>query len=144
MSPTRRATPIRRVSLSMKVPTVVWDAVTPDSEREAALKHTRRCWLSTGTKVATTEEQFKLLTMRDNFPAARPALTILVFFGLTMRPIRLGPVMHIAEDRFRGAADHRVIEILDVQFGLYSTGDLIYCKCKQQRADRVSLLDTCR
>ena len=26
-----------------------------DSGREAALKHARRCWLSTGTKVATTD-----------------------------------------------------------------------------------------
>ena len=31
--------------------------------------------------------------------------------------------LHIAEDRFRGAADRRVIEIPDVQFGLYSTGE---------------------
>ena len=28
----------------------------PDSECEAALKQTRRCWLSKGTKVATAEE----------------------------------------------------------------------------------------
>ena len=35
---------------------VVWDAAKPDSGREAALKHAR-CWLSTGTKVATAEEQ---------------------------------------------------------------------------------------
>ena len=35
---------------------VVWDAANPDSGREAALKHARRCWLSTGTKVATAEE----------------------------------------------------------------------------------------
>ena len=35
---------------------VVWDAVKPDSGRDAALKHARRCWLSTGTKVATAEE----------------------------------------------------------------------------------------
>ena len=34
--------------------------------------------------------------------------------------------LHVAEDRFRGAADRRVIEIPDVQFGLYSNGDLIY------------------
>ena len=47
--------------------------------------------------------------------------------------------LHIAEDRFRGAADRRVIETPDVQFGLYSNGDLIYCECKQVRADRVSL-----
>ena len=52
--------------------------------------------------------------------------------------------LHIAEDRFRGAADRRVIEIPDVQFGLYSTGDLIYCECKQERADRVSLMNACR
>ena len=52
--------------------------------------------------------------------------------------------LHIAEDRFRGAADRRVIEIPDVQFGLYSTGDLIYCECKQKMADRVCLLDACR
>ena len=31
MSPTRRATYIRSVSLSMKVPTVAWDAVRPDA-----------------------------------------------------------------------------------------------------------------
>ena len=37
--------------------------------------------------------------------------------------------LHITEDRFSGAADHHVIEIPDVQFGLYSTGDLIYCEC---------------
>ena len=35
---------------------VVWDAVKPDSGHEAVLKHNRRCWLSTGTKVATAEE----------------------------------------------------------------------------------------
>ena len=35
---------------------VVWDAAKPDSVREAALKHVRRCWLSTGTKVSTAEE----------------------------------------------------------------------------------------
>ena len=35
---------------------VVWDAVNQDSGREAALKHARRRWLSTGTKVATFEE----------------------------------------------------------------------------------------
>ena len=52
--------------------------------------------------------------------------------------------LHITEDRFRGAADRRVIEIPDVQFGLYSTGDLIYCECKQERVDLVSLLDACR
>ena len=52
--------------------------------------------------------------------------------------------LHIAEDRFRGAADLRVIEIPDVPFGLYSTGDLIYCEYKQERANRVSLLDACR
>ena len=51
--------------------------------------------------------------------------------------------LHIAEDRFRGAADRRVIEIPDVQFGLYTTGDMIYCECKQERADRVSLFDAC-
>ena len=34
----------------------VWDAVKPDSGREAALKHARRCWLSTGTKVAKSTE----------------------------------------------------------------------------------------
>ena len=33
--------------------------------------------------------------------------------------------LHIADDRFRGAADRRVIEISDVQFGLYSTIDLL-------------------
>ena len=52
--------------------------------------------------------------------------------------------LHIAEDRFRGAADRRVFEIPDVQFGHYSTGGMIYCECKQERADRVSLLDACR
>ena len=52
--------------------------------------------------------------------------------------------LHIAEDRFKGAADRRVIEIPDVQFGIYSTCDLIYCECKQERADRVSFLDACR
>ena len=34
----------------------VWDAAKPDSGHEAALKHARRCWLSTGTKIATAEE----------------------------------------------------------------------------------------
>ena len=52
--------------------------------------------------------------------------------------------LFIAEDRFMGEADRRVIEIPEVQFGFYSTGDLIYCECKQERADRVSLLDACR
>ena len=49
--------------------------------------------------------------------------------------------LHIAEDRFRGATDRRFIEIPDIQFGLYSTGDMICCECKQVMADRVSLLD---
>ena len=39
--------------------------------------------------------------------------------------------LHIAVDRSRRAADRRVIEIPDVQFGLDSTGDLIFCECKQ-------------
>ena len=46
--------------------------------------------------------------------------------------------LHIAVDRFRGAADRRVIEIPDVQFGLFSTVDLIYCECEQERAYRFS------
>ena len=37
----------------------------------------------------------KLLTTRENFSAARPTLIISVFFGLTMRPNRLSPVMHL-------------------------------------------------
>ena len=59
MSPTRRAAPIRRVSLSMEVPILLFGtqlSQTPDSGREAVLKHARRCWLSTGTKVATADE----------------------------------------------------------------------------------------
>ena len=37
---------------------VVWDAVRPNARlrTRAALKHAKRCWLSTGTKVATAEE----------------------------------------------------------------------------------------
>ena len=61
VSPTRRATPIRRVSLSMKVPTPLFGtqlSQTPDSGRGVALKHARRCWLSTGTMVATAEEHW--------------------------------------------------------------------------------------
>ena len=50
--------------------------------------------------------------------------------------------LHIAEDRFRGAADRRVIEIADVQFILYSIGNLIYCECELERPDRMALLDT--
>ena len=34
----------------------VWDADKPDSGREAALKHARRCWLRTRTTVASAEE----------------------------------------------------------------------------------------
>ena len=52
VSPTRRTTPMRRVSLSMKVPTLLLGtqiSQTPDTGREAALKNSRRCWLSTGT-----------------------------------------------------------------------------------------------
>ena len=35
-----------------------WDAVKPDARirTRGALKHARRCWLSTGTKVATAEK----------------------------------------------------------------------------------------
>ena len=44
--------------------------------------------------------------------------------------------LHLAKDRFKGSADRRVIEIPEVQFGLYSTGDLTYCECKQERANR--------
>ena len=51
---------------------------------------------------------------------------------------------NIAEDRFRLAADRRVIVHRHDQLGLYSTGDLIFFECKQERADRVSLLDACR
>ena len=50
---------IRRELLSMKVPTLWFGTLfiqVPDSGCEAALKHARRCWLSTGTKVATVEE----------------------------------------------------------------------------------------
>ena len=64
MSPTRRTKPIRRVSLSMKVPTLLFGtqlSQVPDSGCEAALKHARQCWLSTGTKVATAEEHWHLL-----------------------------------------------------------------------------------
>ena len=51
--------PIRRVSLLMKVPTLLLGMQfrqAPDSRRETALKKARRCWLSKGTKVATAEE----------------------------------------------------------------------------------------
>ena len=53
MIQTRRATPIRKVSLSIKVPTMLFGrqiSQTPDSGREAALKHARRCCLSTGPR----------------------------------------------------------------------------------------------
>ena len=39
--------------------------------------------------------------------------------------------LHIDEDRFKGASDRGVIEIPDVNFWLYSTGDLIYGECKR-------------
>ena len=44
------------VVVDERVDSVVWDAAKPDSGRENALKHARRCWFSTGTKVATAEE----------------------------------------------------------------------------------------
>ena len=44
------------VAVDECVDSVAWDAFKPDSGCEAALKHARRCWLSTGTKVATAEE----------------------------------------------------------------------------------------
>ena len=50
--------------------------------------------------------------------------------------------LHVAEDRFKEVADRRIIEIPDVQFGLYSIGVLIYCECEHDRADRVTMLDT--
>ena len=57
-------------------------------------------------------------------------------------PLQLSDTsLHIAEDRFRRATDRRIIEIPDVLFGLFSTGDLIYCECEQERANRVTLLD---
>ena len=37
----------------------------------------------------------KLLTTLEIFPAARPPFIISVFLRLTMRPIRLSPVMHL-------------------------------------------------
>ena len=52
--------------------------------------------------------------------------------------------LHIAEELCNGVADRRVIELPEVQFGLYSSGDLTYCEYKQERADRVSLLVACR
>ena len=55
----RRATPIRRVPLLMKVPTLLLEmqfSPAPDSGREAAWKQAKQCWLSKGTKVATAEE----------------------------------------------------------------------------------------
>ena len=58
-------------------------------------------------------------------------------------PLKLNDAhLYIVEKRFRGAADRRVIEILDVQFRLFSTGNLIYCECEQERAYRITLLDT--
>ena len=50
--------------------------------------------------------------------------------------------LHISEVRFRVAADRRVIKIPDVQFRLYSTGDLIYRKCEQERADRREIVES--
>ena len=44
------------VVVDESVDSVDWDAARPDSGREAALKHARRCCLSTGTKVATAKE----------------------------------------------------------------------------------------
>ena len=58
-------------------------------------------------------------------------------------PLQLSDTpMHIAEDQFRGAADRRVNVMPDVQFRLYSTGNLIYCMCKHERAGWITLLDT--
>ena len=47
-----------RVLLSLKVPTLLFGtqfSQAHDLGREAAWKHLKRCWLSTGTNVATAE-----------------------------------------------------------------------------------------
>ena len=81
----------------------------------------------------------KLLTTREKLPAARPTLIISVFDGLTSRLIRFNSVIHLCTSL---RTDRHVIEIPDDQFRLYTTGDLIYCQREQERADRITLLDT--
>ena len=51
--------------------------------------------LESSITLISGSSSLKLLTTRENFPEARPTLIISVFFGLTMRPIRLNPVMHL-------------------------------------------------
>ena len=51
----------------------------------------------------------KLLTTRENFPAARPTLIITVFFGLTMRPIRLSPVKHLCTSLRTDSAEPPIV-----------------------------------
>ena len=117
VSPTRRATPIRRVSLSMKVPTLLFGtqlSQTPDSGREAVLKHARRCWLSTGTKVATAEEhwissQFICLWVlegRTRFRSsqARTASSSSCFFVDWRRMSLPKQILAAREDRNAGSA----------------------------------------
>ena len=83
---------------------------------------------------------------REKDPAARPTLIILVFFWLTSRPTRLSPVMHLFTLLRTDSGESPIVASTKYQtFSLlYSIDDLIYCDCKQERADRVSLMDPCR
>ena len=51
--------------------------------------------LVSSVTLTSESSSLKMLTTRENFPAARPTLIISVFFGLTSRSIRLSSVMHL-------------------------------------------------
>ena len=139
MNATRRATPIRRVSLSMIVPTLLFRtqlSQTPDSGREAALKHARRCWLSTGTKVATAEEhcissQFlclRVLEGRTKFRSsqARTSSSSSCLFVGWRRMALTKLILAACEDRNAGSARSAAVRsprppYRNGQFGLRAT-----------------------
>ena len=61
----------------------------------ARMEDPRSSILASSVTLISGSSSLKLLTTRETFSAARPTLIISVFFGLTMRPIRLSPVMHL-------------------------------------------------
>ena len=59
------------------------------------------------------EQNVETVNHAREFSAARPTLIISIFPWFTSKPTRINTVKHISEDRFRGAADRRVIEIYE-------------------------------
>ena len=65
------------------------------SRRISRMGEPRSSILVSSVTLISGSSSLKLLTTRENIPAVRPTLIISVFFGLTIRPIRLSPLMHL-------------------------------------------------